>query len=70
MLGLWWGGALIVGCKMGISASVDASTTEIWAPYSPRTLIEASFDRGLGDQMLLVSHVWWEPAFLELGKGS
>ena len=20
--------------------------------------------------MLLVSHVWWEPAFLELGKGS
>ena len=70
MLGLWWGGALFGGCKRGISASVDAFTAEIWAPYSPRTLIEASFDRGLGDQMLLVSHVGWEAAFLELGKGS
>ena len=70
MLGSWRGGALIVGCKMGILASVDASTTETKAPNSPRTLIEASFDRGLGDQMLLVSHVGWEPASLELGKGS
>ena len=72
MLGLWWGGALFGGCKRGTSASVDAGafTAEIWAPYSSRTLIEASFDRGLGDRMLLVSHVWWEPAFLELGKGS
>ena len=46
---IWWGGALFGGCKRDITASVDASTTEIWAPYSPRTLIEASFDRGLGD---------------------
>ena len=70
MLGLWWGGALIEGCKRGISASIDAFTTEITAPYSPRTHIEASFDRGLGDQMLLVSPLGWEAASLELGKGS
>ena len=70
MLGLRCGGALIVGYTRGISASVDAFTTEITARYSPRTLIEASFDRGLGDRMLLVSHVGWELASLELGKGS
>ena len=59
-----------MGCKRGISASVDAFTTEITARYSPRTLIEASFDRGLGDHVLLVSHVGRELASLELGKGS
>ena len=69
-VGVVGGGALIVGCRRGISASIDAFTTEITARYSPRTLIEASFDRRLGDHMLLVSHVGWEPASLELGKGS
>ena len=56
-----------LGCRRGISASINAFTTEITARYSPRTLIEASFDRGLGDQMLLVSHVGREPA--SWGKG-